>query len=132
MVLKRELAFFALIIILGLAVSFFAFSLGNSDPLSLSLRLLALNGFIALSVAAIMTPFLKEITIFFKKSFTKVHHHFAAAGLLLISLHPIAVFIQALSPAVFLPNFMSLYLFFFLRRRGSSNSNLRGFRSGAV
>ena len=35
------------------------------------------------------------------------------AGILLISLHPIAVFIQALSPAVFLPNFMSLFLFFF-------------------
>jgi DMSO/TMAO reductase YedYZ heme-binding membrane subunit len=60
-----------------------------------------------------MTPFLKEITLFFKKSFSKVHHYFAAVGLLLITLHPITVFIQTLSPSVFLPNFMSLYLFFF-------------------
>lgn len=113
MVLKREIGFFLLIVTFGLAVSLFALSLGYSDNLTLSLRLFALNGYISLGVAAIMTPFLKEVTIFFKKSFTKVHHYFAAAGLLLISLHPITAFIQALSPAVFLPNFMSIYLFFF-------------------
>jgi hypothetical protein len=113
MVLKREIGFFAIIVSFALTVSLFAISLGYTDILTLSLRLFALNGYISLSVAAIMTPFLKEITLFFKKSFTKVHHYFAVAGLLLISLHPIAVFIQALSPAVFLPNFMSLYLFFF-------------------
>ncbi len=60
-----------------------------------------------------MTPFLKEITLFFKKSFTKVHHYFAAIGLLLITLHPITVLIQTLDPAIFLPNFESFYLFFF-------------------
>lgn len=113
MVLKRELGFFALIIIFGLAVSLFVFSLGFIDPLTFTIRLLALNGYIALSIAAMMTPFLKEITIFFKKSFVKVHHYFAAAGLLLITLHPIAVFIQTLDPTVFLPNFESLYFFFF-------------------
>ena len=113
MVLKREIVFFAVIIIFGLAISLFAFSRAPTDPLTLTTRLLALNGYVALSIAVIMTPFLKEITLFFKKSFTKVHHYFAAAGLLLITLHPISVFIQALSPSVFLPNFMSLYLFFF-------------------
>ena len=113
MVLKREIGFFALIIIFGLAVSLFVFSLGFIDPLTFTIRLLALNGYIALSIAAMMTPFLKEITLFFKKSFVKVHHYFAAAGLLLITLHPIAVFIQTLDPTVFLPNFESLYFFFF-------------------
>jgi predicted ferric reductase len=113
MVLKRELAFFALIIIFGLAVSLLVFSMGSSNLLTLTIRLFALNGYIALSVAAIMTAFLKEITLFFKKSFTKIHHYFAAVGLLLITLHPIAIFIQTLDPTVFLPNFESLYLFFF-------------------
>lgn len=113
MVLKREIAFFVAIFAFGLGVSLFAFSLGHGNLLTLSLRLFALNGYIALSIAAIMTPFLKEVTLFFKKSFTKVHHYLAAAGLLLISLHPIVVSIQALSLSVFLPNFMSLYLFFF-------------------
>jgi len=60
MVLKRDIGFFALIIIFGLAVSLFAYSLGHSDPLSFTIRLLALNGYIALSIAAIMTPFLKK------------------------------------------------------------------------
>ncbi len=113
MVLKRELTFFAFIIIFGLAVSLLAFSMGSSNLLTLTIRLFALNGYIALSIAAIMTLFLKEITLFFKKSFTKIHHYFAAAGLLLITLHPIAVLIQTLDPNVFLPNFESPYLFFF-------------------
>ncbi len=113
MILKREIVFFTIVIMFGLAISLFAYSLGHSDPLTLTIRLLALNGYIALSIAAIMTPFLKEITLFFKKSFTKVHHYFAAAGLLLITLLPIAVFIQTFDPSIFLPNFVSLYFFFF-------------------
>ena len=113
MVLKRELAFFAIILIFALAVSLLAFSMGSNDLLSLIVRLMALNGYIALSIAAIMTPFLKEITLFFKKSFVKVHHYFAAAGLLLITLLPITVFVQTLDPTEFLPNFKSLYFFFF-------------------
>jgi DMSO/TMAO reductase YedYZ heme-binding membrane subunit len=115
MILKREVAFFGLVIIFGLAVSLFVFYNAKEDiaPLTLTIRLLALNGYIALSIAAIMTAFLKEVTLFFKKSFTKVHHYFAAVGLLLVSLHPIAVFSQTLDPRVFLPNFESLYLFFF-------------------
>jgi sulfoxide reductase heme-binding subunit YedZ len=83
------------------------------DPFGLAIRLFALNGFIALSVAAILTPFIKEVTLFFKKSFIKVHHYFAAFGLLLITLHPISVVIQALNPALFLPNVGSFYLFLF-------------------
>jgi hypothetical protein len=66
--------------------------------------LFALNGFIALSVTAILTPFIKEVTLFFKKSFIKVHHYFATFGLILIALHPIGVVIQALNPALILPN----------------------------
>ena len=113
MVLKKEIAFFAIIVIFALTISIFAFTMGSNDPFSLSTRLLALDGYIALSIAAIMTPFLKEITLFFKKSFVKVHHYFAATGLLLITLHPIVVAIQVLNLNVFLPNFDSLTLFFF-------------------
>ena len=59
-----------------------------------------------------MTPFLKEITLFFKGSFVKIHHYFAAAGLILITLHPIAVVIRALNLSALLPHFDSLYIFF--------------------
>ena len=113
MIAKREAAFFVIIIIFGVVVSASAFSLHATNPLALTMRLLALNGYISLSIAVIMTPFLKEITLFFKKSFTKVHHYFAAAGLAFITLHPIAVAAQSMSLQVFLPNFNSPYLFFF-------------------
>lgn len=113
MFLKRALGFFALCVGFGLAVSFYALSIAFVDPLTFAIRLFALNGYIALSIAVIMSVFLKDITLFFRKSFTNVHHYFAAAGLLLITLHPIFVTIQALTPTVLLPNFSSLYLFFY-------------------
>ena len=85
----------------------------TTNAMDASIRLLALNGYIALSVAAILTPFIKEVTLFFKKSFIKVHHYFAAAGLLMITLHPIAVAILFVNPSILLPNFESLSTFFF-------------------
>ena len=112
MVLRKEIAFFAIIIAFAAAVNIFAFSLSIISPLIFLIRLLALNGFIALSIAAIMTPFIKEITVFLRKPFTKVHHYFAAAGLVLITLHPITVAIQTLNPALLLPQVGSLDLFF--------------------
>ncbi len=113
MVLKRELAFFAVIIFFALAISLVALDMDTTTAMDASIRLLALNGFIALSVAAMLTPFIKEVTLFFKKSFIKVHHYFAAAGLLMITLHPIAVAILFVNPSILLPNFESLSNFFF-------------------
>jgi DMSO/TMAO reductase YedYZ heme-binding membrane subunit len=113
MVLKRALAFFVPIILFAAAVSVASFSISYFDPLDLAIRLFALNGFIALSVAAMMSPFLKEITLFLKKPFIKIHHYFAAVGLLLVTLHPVAAVIQSLNPSLFLPDLDSPYLFLF-------------------
>ena len=113
MVLKKEAFFFAGIVLFCLAISLLAYRWAPTDPLTLTIRLLALNGYIAVAIAAIITPFIKEITLFLKKPFTKIHHYFAAAGLLLITLHPIAVFIRFMDPNVFLPEFENLYVFFF-------------------
>jgi predicted ferric reductase len=41
----------------------------------------------------------------------RIHHYFAAAGLVLITLHPIALAIERLNPAVFIPTVGSLELF---------------------
>lgn len=113
MVLKRELAFFAVIIFFALAISLVALDMDTTTVMDVSIRLLGLNGFVALSVAAMLTPFIKEVTLFLKKSFIKVHHYFAAAGLLMITLHPIAVAILFVNPSILLPNFESLSNFFF-------------------
>ncbi len=112
MILKRTLAFFFVVIFFALAISLLALNMDDSDPMVLAIRLLALNGYVALSIAAIMTPFLKEVTLFFKKFFIKIHHYFAAAGLLLITLHPISVLAQSLTPSILLPSFASIYSFF--------------------
>jgi len=114
---KKEFTFFTLIVLFALAVSILAYTNVYSNPFNLSLRLFGLNGFIALSIAAILTAFLKEITLFLKKPFIKVRHYFAAAGLVLITLHPIMLAIQLLNPAVFLPNVESLYLFMYFGGR---------------
>jgi len=65
-VLKRELTFFAVIIIFALAISLIALDMDTTNAMDASIRLLALNGYIALSVAAILTPFIKEVTLFSK------------------------------------------------------------------
>src|SRR5665647_563461 len=113
MVLKRELSFYVVVILFAFAISLIALDIDDSNAMNVSIRLLALNGYVALSIAAVLTPFIKEVTLFFKKSFIKVHHYFAAAGLLLITLHPISVAILSMNPGILLPNFASLYSFFF-------------------
>jgi methionine sulfoxide reductase heme-binding subunit len=117
MVLKNEVVFFTCIMLFAIVFSLIAFTVDGSNPWTLAVRLLALNGFIFLSIAAIMTAFLKEITLFLKKPFTRVHHYFAAAGLVLITLHPIVLAIRFSNPAVFLPNVESLYLFLYFGGR---------------
>jgi len=113
MISNREAGFFALIAAFALAVSIYAYSLGSSDSLVLALRLLALNGYIALAVAAIITAFLKEITLFLRKSFIKIHHYLAIAGLTLVTAHAILTVIQSQAPSLLLPNTQSLLLFFY-------------------
>jgi predicted ferric reductase len=117
MSLQKELYFFSAFILFGTAVSIVAYMVDSNNPWSLAVRLLALNGFIALSIATIMAAFLKEVTLFFRKPFTRIHHYFAAAGLVLITLHPITLSIRFLNPAVFLPNLSSIYQFLFFGGR---------------
>lgn len=117
MVLRNELAFFVVVVLFALAISVIAFTFNASNPYNLAVRLFALNGFISLAIASILTAFLKEVTLFFKKPFTRIHHYFAAAGLVLITLHPVALAIQMMNPAVFVPNVGSLYLFLFFGGR---------------
>lgn len=117
MVSRNEVAFFLAVVLFALAVSLIAYFLNAANPYNLAARLFALNGFIALSIASILTAFLKEVTLFFKKPFTRIHHYFAATGLVLITLHPITLAVQLMNPAVFLPNINSLYLFLFFGGR---------------
>jgi len=75
------------------------------------IRLFALWGYLSLSIAAIMTPFLKEIYKILGKPFIKIHHVFAFLGLILITFHPILFSIISRTTTVFIPSFASWYDF---------------------
>jgi len=84
---------------------------------SILIRFLALYGFLFLGIAALTTPFLAEITLAFGKPFIRVHHAFAAIGLVLITLHPVFCAVQRLSLDVFVPRFDSWAVFWALAGR---------------
>jgi predicted ferric reductase len=109
---KKGYLFLAGTVTFTVIVSLFSYYIAYEHAFELSVRLLALNGFLFLSIAAILTPFIREIKNIFNKPFLQVHHSFAAVGLVLITLHPIVLAIQTLNPAIFLPNTSSIYSFF--------------------
>lgn len=111
LVLRKDLLFITLITIFLIAVSVAVFLVGYNNPIRLSIRLLGLYGFIALSVAAIITPFLKEITLYFKRPFLRIHHYFAAFGFTLITLHPVVLAVDRLTINVFIPSVGSIESF---------------------
>jgi len=101
---------------LFVGVSAAAVMRGGALP-TLAVRLFALNGFVALALAASMSPFLREIRQIFGRPFIYVHHVFAAFGLISILLHPVAAAVTAGGLSVFLPVFTSLWVFLALGGR---------------
>ncbi|MCW4007987.1 MAG: hypothetical protein NWF09_04755 [Candidatus Bathyarchaeota archaeon] len=119
MPLKRE----GLIFLLGIAALaaaiavLFLSSTTEAEPARLAVRFFGLYGYLFLSVATLTTPFLKEVTQAFGKSFLKVHHTFSILGIALITLHPVFNAVERLSLSVFLPNFSSWDTFWRLAGR---------------
>ncbi len=98
----------AAILLLFAAVTVLALLPGvPADPLRLLVRLFALYGFLALSIAAIMTPFLREVYQLFGRPFLFLHHRFAAFGLAAVTVHPIALALLIANPRVFIPTLTS-------------------------
>ncbi|MBP2144993.1 putative ferric reductase [Methanofollis sp. W23] len=99
----------------GIAALFIVVSLRavmqGGPPLGLAIRLVALNGVLALSIAAAMTPFLAGIRAVFGRPFLAVHHLFATIGLAAAILHPALVAFRAGDLSVLLPSFASWTLF---------------------
>jgi predicted ferric reductase len=119
MVLKRE----GIIFLLGitvLAVIIALLSLPNAidvDLTRLAVRFFGLYGYLFLSTAVLLTPFLREVTQAFGRPFLKVHHIFAVLGVVFITLHPVFNAIEFLSLSVFVPRFDSWNRFWLLAGR---------------
>lgn len=101
----------ALITVLYAAVTASVLLTPSRPGLSTMIRLAALLGLLSLSIAAIMTPFLPDIYRLFGRPFLKVHHLFAAAGLIFATIHPVLFAIALIDITVFIPLFGSLYDF---------------------
>jgi predicted ferric reductase len=119
MALKREGVFFLLGIAV-LAVIIALLSLPNAidvDLTRLAVRFFGLYGYLFLSIAVLLAPFLREVTQAFGRPFLKVHHSFAFLGVVFITLHPVFNAIERLNLSVFVPNFASWMSFWRLAGR---------------
>jgi DMSO/TMAO reductase YedYZ heme-binding membrane subunit len=118
MTIKREgwlvLIFVVLLFIVVTVLTPFT---AYTDPLDLAVRLCALYGFVALAIATIMTPFLKELTQAFGRSFLRIHHLLAILGIVFVTLHPVFFAISRMNILVFLPRFDSWIIFWNLAGR---------------
>jgi hypothetical protein len=103
----------ALLIMSGLSVGVNP----SPSPFTSGIRFAGLAGFVLLAVAALMTPWSREIYRNFGTSFGKFHHIFAISGLVLITLHPVLLAMRLMNASVFLPWFGSFQEFFVLAGR---------------
>jgi hypothetical protein len=112
MPIKKQgwLLLLAIFLLLALVTAFVLMSPSSTIHFTL-LRLCGLYGFILLSVATSITPFLKEVTMLFGKPFMRIHHVFAVVGIIAITLHPILLAARFLNPGVFLPRFDDWFVF---------------------
>lgn len=92
------LALFAIVTALVLSAP------GSGDLSRLLMRLFGLYGYLSLSIASIMTLYLRDIYKLFGRPFLKVHHAFAAFGLAAITLHPVILAVRIASARIFIPD----------------------------
>jgi predicted ferric reductase len=108
MALKREGAVLLLgVITLAVIIGLLVFPGSEENFVHLLVMFFGLYGYLLLSVATMITPFLKEIKQAFGKPFLKVHHAFSIIGLVFITLHPVFNAVDSLSLSVFVPRFDS-------------------------
>lgn len=93
-------------------VGLVVFVLGpQSSPLTRAIRSAGLLGYYSVFLAIVISEYKVQLKERLGKPFLWVHHVFAVAGLILLTVHPISVAIRAASPAVFVPIFISWRIF---------------------
>jgi DMSO/TMAO reductase YedYZ heme-binding membrane subunit len=118
MALKKEgICIIASTIILYILILVLIFLEPIKDGLDFIIRFGALMGFTSMFVATIMTPFMVQLYKIFGKPFIKIHHLYSIAGLILITLHPVAFAISKLDITIFVPVFYPWYDFWSLGGR---------------
>lgn len=80
-------------------------------PIDALVRAAALLGYQAVFLAIVSSAYVRQLVRAFGRPFIKVHHIVSVTGLVLVTLHPVAVAVRASSLGVFVPRFESLRLF---------------------
>jgi sulfoxide reductase heme-binding subunit YedZ len=80
-------------------------------PLNWLIRGAALMGYLAIFTSAVSSAYMRQVIRLFGRPFIKVHHILSVTGLVLVTLHPLGVAINAGNPRVFLPRFDSWGVF---------------------
>lgn len=83
------------------------------------IRFAALAGFTSLFLSTVVSAFTREIYQIFSRPYTEIHHLFAAAGMILMTLHPVTIFAVSMDLTIFLPVFSSLEAFLALGGRAA-------------
>jgi predicted ferric reductase len=93
------------------------FSTGVEEALGFIYRLAGLFGLTSLFIAIISSSFIKQISKIFETTYIRWHHYFSILGLILITLHPIAMAIDFGDLTIFIPDFSSWTAFWELAGR---------------
>jgi sulfoxide reductase heme-binding subunit YedZ len=80
-------------------------------PLNWLIRGAALMGYLAIFLSIVSSAYMRQVIRLFGRPFIKVHHVLSVTGLVLVTLHPLGVAINARSLGVFLPRFDSWVVF---------------------
>jgi len=106
------------VVLLLLTVGFVALD-RYSTLLGGVIRVGALLGYLVVFLAALSSNYMRELTRFFGRSFTTVHHILSVIALAAMLVHAVAVAWNLQTAAAFLPSFASWYDFFRLGGRPS-------------
>jgi sulfoxide reductase heme-binding subunit YedZ len=106
-----------IVLVAAIVVVLIQFLQPNAAPIDWVIRSAALMGYFCVFDAIVTSAYLRQMVRWFGRPFLKVHHTLSIAGLVLVTIHPLAVAWQALSLRVFIPAVNSWYAFFALGGR---------------
>ena len=93
------------------------FLTGVEEALGFIYRLTGLFGLTSFFIAIISSSFMKQITQIFETTYIRMHHYFSILGLIMITLHPIAMAFDFGTLTIFIPDFSSWTAFWELAGR---------------
>lgn len=105
------------IMLVYIVVGVIILSIGEPNPYLTIVRFGALYGYISMFFATILSNYIRDVRKIFNRPFLKIHHYFAAIGMVSITIHPVVFSIYAASLLVFVPDFSSWYAFWSLAGR---------------